>query len=382
MGPLLVMAKAPGALCNLECTYCYYLEKQALFPAGDTLRMDDAVLEAFVRSYIAASEGTVVHFVWHGGEPTLRGIDFYRRAIALQRRYLPDGWSVVNNLQTNGVLLDEAWAEFLAAERWVVGVITDNRSGASGNIGADLVAKAPPDGYTLMITATTFTSNPAVTPKTPYDVVTSFAPVALIGTGGVSLSVHPGFPANTLPQFIELIRNAPGKYHYSSPGNGGPQHLSMELLKLEAKLNIVHVPYKNTAGAVTDLLAGHVQAMMLPIHTATPYVRAGKLRMLAVMSTERSAVFPEVPTVNEHGFALPSVETWYAVFAPAHTPAPIVAKLNADLNAVLREADLRESFAGQGIAPASGTPEQLGERVKREVALWSRVVKDAGIKAD
>lgn len=268
------------------------------------------------------------------------------------------------------------------AKRWSVGAITDNRSGASGNIGADLVAKAPPDGYTLMITATTFTSNPAVTPKTPYDVVTSFAPVALIGTGGVSLSVHPGFPANTLPQFIDLIRSAPGKYHYSSPGNGGPQHLSMELLKLEAKLNIVHVPYKNTAGAVTDLLAGHVQAMMLPIHTATPYVRAGKLRMLAVMSTERSAVFPEVPMVNEHGFTLPAVETWYAVFAPAHTPAPIVAKLNADINAVLREADLRESFAGQGIAPASGTPEQLGERVKREVALWARVVKDAGIKAD
>lgn len=268
------------------------------------------------------------------------------------------------------------------AKHWSVGAITDNRSGASGNIGADLVAKATPDGYTLMITATTFASNPAIMPKTPYNVVTSFAPVALIGTGGVSLSVHPGLPANTLRQFIDLIRSAPGKYHYSSPGNGGPQHLSMELLKLETKINIVHVPYKNTAGAVTDLLAGHVQAMMLPIHTATPYVRSGKLRMLGVMSTERSPVFPDVPTVNEHGMALPSVETWYAVFAPAHTPAPIVAKLNADINAVLREPDLLESFAGQGLAPAGGTPEQLGERIKREVALWTRVVKDAGIKAD
>ena len=268
------------------------------------------------------------------------------------------------------------------AKRWTVGAITDNRSGASGNIGADLVAKAHPDGYTLMITATTFASNPAVTPKTPYDVVTSFAPVALIGTGGVSLSVHPGLPANTLSQFIELIRSAPGKYHYSSPGNGGPQHLSMELLKLEAKIDIVHVPYKNTAGAVTDLLAGHVQAMMLPIHTATPYVPSGKLRMLAVMSTERAPVFPDVPTVNETGLTLPSVETWYAVFAPAGTPAPIVAKLNTDINAVLREADVREPFARQGIAPAGGTSGQLGERVKREIALWRRVVKDAGIKAD
>lgn len=268
------------------------------------------------------------------------------------------------------------------AKRWSVGAVTDNRSGASGNIGADLVAKAAPDGYTVMLTATTFASNPAITPKTPYDVVSSFAPVALIGTGGVSLSVHPGFPAHTLRQFIDLIKSEPGKYHYCSPGNGGPQHLSMELLKLEAKINIVHVPYKNTAGAVTDLLAGHVQAMMLPIHTATPYVRSGKLRMLAVMSTERAQVFPDVPTVNEHGLALPAVETWYAVFAPAGTPAPIVAKLNADINAVLREADLRESFAGQGITPAGGTPEQLGERVKREVALWRRVVKGAGIKAD
>jgi len=268
------------------------------------------------------------------------------------------------------------------AKRWTVGAITDNRSGASGNIGADLVAKAPPDGYTLMITATTFTSNPAVTAKTSYDVVTSFAPVALVGTGGVSLSVNPAFPPHTLRQFIDLIKSEPGKYHYCSPGNGGPQHLSMELLKLEAKINIVHVPYKNTGGAVTDLLAGHVQAMMLPIHTATPYVRSGKLRMLAVMSTERSPVFPEVPTVNEQGLALPAIETWYAVFAPAGTPAPIIAKLNADINAVLGEADLRASFAGQGITPAGGTPEQLGERVKREVALWARVVKDAGIKAD
>lgn len=268
------------------------------------------------------------------------------------------------------------------AKRWSVGAVTDNRSGASGNIGADLVAKASPDGYTLMITATTFTSNPAVTPKTPYDVVTSFAPVALIGTGGVSLSVHPGFPAHTLRQFIDLIKSEPGKYHYCSPGNGGPQHLSMELLKLEAKINIIHVPYKNTAGAVTDLLAGHVQAMMLPIHTATPYVRSGKLRMLAVMGPERAHVFPDVPTVNEHGFALPAVETWYAVFAPAGTPVAIIVKLNADINAVLRESDVRESFAGQGITPAGGTPEQLGERVKREVALWRRVVKDAGIKAD
>ncbi len=268
------------------------------------------------------------------------------------------------------------------AKRWSVGAITDNRSGASGNIGAELVAKASPDGYTLMLTATTFTSNPAITPKTPFDVVNSFAPVALVGTGGVSLSVHPSFPAHSLREFIDVVKKDPGKYYYCSPGNGGPQHLSMELFKLETHINIVHVPYKNTASAVTDLLAGHVQAMMLPIHTATPYVRSGKLRMLAVMSTGRVAVFPDVPSVNELGLALPAIETWYAVFAPAGTPTPIIAKLNTDINAVLHEPEVRESFAGQGLATAGGTPEQLGERVKREVALWARVVKDAGIKAD
>lgn len=268
------------------------------------------------------------------------------------------------------------------AERWGVGVITDNRSGASGNIGAELVAKAAPNGYTLMLTATTFTSNPAVIPRIPFDPVTSFAPVVMTGTGGVSLSVNPGLPAHTLREFIDLIRSAPGKYYYASPGNGGPQHLAMELLKLEAGIDIVHVPYKNTNGAVTDLVAGHAQAMMLPIHTAAPFVRSGRLRMLAVMNPERSPLFPEVPSVNEQGLALPAIDTWYAVFAPAGAPAAVIAKLNTDINALLREPDVRESFARQGIAPAGGTPGQLGERVKKEVALWARVVKEAGIKAD
>jgi len=268
------------------------------------------------------------------------------------------------------------------AERWMVGVITDNRSGASGTIGADHVAKAPPNGYTLMLTATTFTSNPAVIARIPFDPVTSFAPVVMAGTGGVSLSVHPGLPAQTLREFIDLMRSAPGKYHYASPGNGGPQHLAMELLKLEARIDIVHVPYKNTNGAVTDLVAGHAQAMMLPIHTAVPFVRNGRLRMLAVMNPERSPLFPDVPSVNEQGLALPAIDTWYAVFAPAGTPAAVIAKLNGDINALLREPDVRESLARQGIAPAGGSPEQLGERVKKEVALWARVVKEAGIKAD
>ena len=268
------------------------------------------------------------------------------------------------------------------ARRWTAGAITDNRSGASGNIGAEWVARAAPDGYTVMLTATTFTSNPAVTAKTLFDPVTSFAPVVFLGTGGVSLSVHPALAADTLRRFIDLVRSQPGKYFYSSPGNGGPQHLAMELLKLEARINIVHVPYKNTAGAVTDLLAGHVQAMMLPIHTAAPYVHSGKLRMLAVMSSERSPVFPEVPTINELGLALPAIETWYAVFAPAATPQAVIAKLNGEINALLREPETREALAVQGITAAGGRPEQLGERVKKEVALWARVVKEAGIKAD
>jgi tripartite-type tricarboxylate transporter receptor subunit TctC len=268
------------------------------------------------------------------------------------------------------------------AERWKVAVITDNRAGATGNIGTEHVAKSAPDGYTLLCTATSFGTNPALSRKLPFDPIRDFAPVVLLATSAVSLVINAQLPAKSVREFIDLAKKEPGKLYYSSPGNGGPQHLTMELFKQETGTDIVHVPYKGSGGAIADLIAGHVQAMVISLQTAAPYVQGGKLRMLAVMSAERSPAFPDVPTMKELGHGDLEVETWYGMFAPAGTPPAIVARINADLNALLKEPDVRALLEKQGMNPAGGPPERFGGLVKSELARWSRVVKGAGIKAD
>src|SRR3954466_5515612 len=267
------------------------------------------------------------------------------------------------------------------AERWKAAVVTDNKPGATGNIGADAAAKSPADGYTLLLTATSFTTNPALKPA-PFDPVKDFAPIALLATGGVGVYINPQVPAKNMREFIALVKSQPGKLYYSSPGNGGPQHLAMELLKLETGMDIVHVPYKGAAGAISDLVGGHVQAMVSALQTVAPHVQNGRLRMLAVMSAQRAEAFPDVPTLKQAGLPDLEVETWYAMFAPAGTPAAIVARANADLNDFLKEGDVKDVLEKQGLAPRGGTPEVLGERVKKELASWTRVVKAAHIKAD
>jgi tripartite-type tricarboxylate transporter receptor subunit TctC len=267
------------------------------------------------------------------------------------------------------------------AERWKAAVVTDNKPGATGNIGAEFAAKSPPDGYTLLLTATSFTTNPALKPA-PFDPVKDFAPIALLATGALGVYINPDVPAKNLRDFVALVRSRPGKLYYSSPGNGGPQHLAMELLKLETGMDIIHVPYKGAAGAISDLVGGHVQAMISALQTVAPHAQSGRLRMLAVMSSHRAEAFPDVPTLKEAGLPELEVETWYAMFAPAGTPSAIVARVNRDLNELLREADVRDVLAKQGLEPAGGAPDALGARVKRELASWTRVVKAAGIKAD
>jgi tripartite-type tricarboxylate transporter receptor subunit TctC len=267
------------------------------------------------------------------------------------------------------------------AEREKATVVVDNRPGATGNIGAEAVAKSPADGYTLLLTATSFTTNPALKPA-PFDPVKDFAPVALLATGALGVYVNPQVPAKSMREFIDLVRAEPGKLNYSSPGNGGPQHLAMELLKLDTGINIIHVPYKGAGGAIADLVGGHVQAMVSALQTVAPHVHAGRLRMLGVMSAQRAEAFPDVPTLKEQGLPDLEVETWYAMFAPAGTPPHFVALLNSDLNDFLKEADVRGVLEKQGLMPEGGDSQSLGERVKRELARWTRVVKAAGIKAD
>jgi tripartite-type tricarboxylate transporter receptor subunit TctC len=268
------------------------------------------------------------------------------------------------------------------SEHWKSAVVVDNRAGATGNIGADLVAKSAPDGYTLLFTATSFATNPPLARALAFDPVKSFTPVALVAAGALAVLVNPQVPAATLREFIALAKREPGKLHYASPGTGGIQHLAMELLKLEAGINLVHVPYKGLSGALSDLAGGHVQAAVSALQSAAPQVHSGKLRMLGVMSASRSTAFPDVPTLAEQGLPGLEVDTWYALFAPAGTPAPVVAKWNADLNRLLAEPSLRAALEKQGMAPVGGDPQRLAALLANELARWSRVVSAAGIKAE
>jgi len=306
-------------------------------------------------------------FAWAQGAPA-----FPARNVQLVVAYTPG---------TGADILARAFGPRLS-ERWKTGVITENRAGATGTIATAFVANAAPDGHTLLFVATSFGTTPALRPNLPFDPVKSFAPVSLIATSGLGVVVHPQLPAKSMREFIQLAKRRPGELHYSSPGNGGPQHLAMELLKLETGINIVHVPYKGFAGAVTDVVAGHVQAMVSALQSAHAQVTSGRLRMLAVMSGERSTAFPGVPTMKEAGLPGLEIYTWYGTFAPAGTPAAVVARINGDINALLRQPDLQELLARQGMVPAGGPPERLGDLVKKELPRWKRVVDAAKIKAD
>ena len=267
-------------------------------------------------------------------------------------------------------------------ERWKVAVVTENKPGATGNIGTEFVAKSPPDGHTVLLVATSFGTTPALRASLPFDPLNDFAPVALIATSSLAVVINPKLPARSMKEFIELAKSQPGKMHYSSPGNGGPQHLAMELLKLETGINIVHVPYKGAAGALADVVAGHVDAMISATQTAYPHVQAGRLRALALMSAERSAAYPDVPTTKEQGLSELEVETWYGAFVPAGTPPGVVSKINAEIDTALKDPQVRGVLEKQAMTPVGGAPRRLGELVKKELPRWKRVVGAAGIKAD
>jgi tripartite-type tricarboxylate transporter receptor subunit TctC len=268
------------------------------------------------------------------------------------------------------------------SERWGVAVVTDNRAGASGVIGTEAVAKAANNGQTLLFTATAHATVPALRPKLPFDPVKSFVPVALLGTSAMALVASNKMEAKTVKEFIDLAKAQPGKMDYSTPGAGGPQHLAMELFMQETGTQLVHVPYKGSAGALTDVIGGHVLASVASLQTASTLVASGQLKMLAVMGEERSAAFPQVPTLKELGMPGLVVDTWYGVMAPAGTPPEVVAKVNAELNALLRLPEVREAIVKQGVLPVGGAPERLGQLLARDIPRWAKVVATAGIKTD
>jgi len=268
-------------------------------------------------------------------------------------------------------------------EDWKIAVIVENKPGASGNIGTEAAAKAQPDGYALLMTASTIVLNRSLFKSIPYDPVKDFAPVAPLAIGRLALVTHPSVAAKSVNEFVALAKREPGKLNYGSPGNGTPHHLAMELFKSRTGIDVVHVPYKGTAGAVSDLIGGQIQVMFLPVHVALPFVTAGKLNMLAAGGTERASATPNVPSLAEAaGVRDIDTDIWYALYAPARTPKAIVAKLNGEMNALLHARDMAETLARQGLQPTGGTPDELARLTRTDLARWSAVVRDAKIQPD
>jgi tripartite-type tricarboxylate transporter receptor subunit TctC len=261
-------------------------------------------------------------------------------------------------------------------------VIIENRGGAAGVIGTEQVAKSPPDGYTVLFTLSSHTINPALYRKLSFDTEKDFASVSLIASLPQILVAHPGFAAKSVQEVIAMAKARPDALSYASVGTGSPGHIAGELLNLRAGIRTVHVPYKGGGPAVTDVMGGQLPLLWVSIPAAAQFVKSGKLRALAVSTTKRSAVFPEVPTVIESGIADFEVDSWYAMFAPAGTPREVVATLHRAAAAACAQVDVRDKLLQQGAEAVGSTPEHLDRVVREELRKWAALVRDANIKAE
>jgi tripartite-type tricarboxylate transporter receptor subunit TctC len=267
-------------------------------------------------------------------------------------------------------------------EAWGVPVVVENRPGGGTLIGTDSVAKAAPDGYTLLGVAFPFGSNPSIYKSLPYDTVKDFTPLILAGQTQNLLVVRPSMPVKSVQEFIDYARNNPGKVSYGSTGIGSSNHLSMELFKSMTGIDIVHVPYKGSAPMVNDLLGDHIDTAFDNTPNVLPQVNGGKLRALGVSSRTRSTLAAGVPTVSEAGAPGYEVTVWFGVVGPAGMRPEIVRKLNAEMNAILKTADVRRRFEDQGVEPVGGTPSQFADHIRAEIQKWAKVVKDANIQPE
>lgn len=262
-------------------------------------------------------------------------------------------------------------------------VVIDNKPGAGGSLGAAEAARAAPDGNTLLMGHIgTLAVNPAIYPKLAYDPVKSFVPVAFVARVPNVLVVPAAAPVRTLKEFVERARASPGKFSYSSGGNGSAAHITFEYLKLKTGLFLLHIPYRGTAPSVTDLLGGQVEATFTGAPAVLPHVRSGRLRALAVSSAQRMATLPEVPTVAESGYAGFEADQWYGVVAPAGTPAALVARLNIEINKALALPEVAQQLAVEGAVPVPTTPASFGALIAREIPRWAEVVKAGNVRSD
>jgi tripartite-type tricarboxylate transporter receptor subunit TctC len=257
--------------------------------------------------------------------------------------------------------------------------IVDYRAGVNGIIGSEFVAKSAPDGYTLLIISSSFTINASTYAKLPFDPLRDFAPVSSIATSDIVFVVNPTVPVRSVREFVALAKSHPGKLNYSSSGNGGSLHLGAELLKLTAGIDMVHVPYKGAALALTDVIAGHVDSMFISAPGAIAQVKAGKVRVLAVASARRAHSLPDTPTFAEAGFPGVQVDTRYGILAPAATPAAIIARLEAAIGRALGTTEVRESYAALSLDPAVSGAHEYAAYLRGELLRWRKVVTAAGL---
>jgi tripartite-type tricarboxylate transporter receptor subunit TctC len=262
-------------------------------------------------------------------------------------------------------------------------IIAENRGGATGMVAAELAARAAPDGYTIMMAHISAMSIlPSLYPKMAYDTAKDFAPITLAGIGPNLLVVHPSLPVRSVKDLIALAKARPGQLHYASPGSGSVQHLSGELFKLQAKVDMLHIPYKGSGQSIVDLIAGHVQLNFDAVPVVLGHARQGRLRALAVTSAQRSALLPDIPTVSESGVAGFDMSTWWGLVAPSAVSKDIISKLHVETVKALKLPEVRERLGSVGAEPGGNTPDQFGAFIRSETAKYARIVKDANIKID
>jgi tripartite-type tricarboxylate transporter receptor subunit TctC len=261
-------------------------------------------------------------------------------------------------------------------------VVVDNRAGAGGNIGADYVAKSPPDGYTIVIASNQVTMNPWIYSKLPFDIAKDFSPVAQIASVPMLLAINPEVPAKNIKEFIALAKAKPGSLNYSTPGLGTPQHIAFEVFNFDAGVKVTHVPYKGTSPSIVDLIGGQVQATIGTMASLEQHVKTGKVRAIAVSTPQRSPTMPDVPTIEEGGLKGYNVPLWYSVLAPANTPKEIVAKISASIRDALRDPQTKAQLAKQGFVESYLDPAQMTALIKQDLTYWQKAIKNIGLKLD
>jgi tripartite-type tricarboxylate transporter receptor subunit TctC len=266
------------------------------------------------------------------------------------------------------------------SERWNVQIVVDNRPGGSNIIATEIVARSNPDGHTLLMATATHAINPSMFSKRPYDEHKDFVPIVVVSNSPNLIAVNPGTPIRNLGEFVAFAKKFPGKMNYGTGGHATHQHMAIELFRAVAGINITHVPYKGGVPAVNDTIGGQLMMASTSVPALAPYIKAGRLRAIAVTSVKRSSFMPDVPTIAEQGYPGFDVNYWLGLIGPANLPPAVVAKINTDANAALAAADVRDQFLAQGAEPAGGTPQAFDALIKREIKEWIAMVKKAGIQ--